>query len=216
MRVQDHWHKNFAQAQGISPSDPYFNSGVLLIDLVAWRREKIGELATSLAITHRDSIKYHDQCALNLALAGKFGILSPEWNHHYTPRGLRALIENYGPDIAVHLVYSPKIIHFAGSKKPWLHRSPGYKVREYHNYMKTVNPTFDPHQLPRVPGDRRHAVHRLLDWQVHSLPVHVRKKRVIKIFFALSATLYLNFFFSARSIFRRLKLVVGICSTRTR
>ncbi len=90
------------------PADaPYFNSGMLLIDLDRWRAEEIGQRAFDFAFEHADNIGLPDQDALNCVLVGRWLRLERRWN----------CISRQGevwPDPA-----EQAIIHFAGSSKPW-------------------------------------------------------------------------------------------------
>ncbi len=58
----------------------YFNSGVLLIDLKGWRREKIHHQVTDYARENAHRLQYVDQCSLNAVLRGRWLRLMPEWN----------------------------------------------------------------------------------------------------------------------------------------
>lgn len=100
----------------------YFNSGVLLMDLAAWRREGIHQLVTNYARENAHRLQYVDQCSLNAVLRGRWLRLMPEWNQQsdiykvvkkyhegssYTQQSMEAAI------------LAPKIVHFTGKKKPW-------------------------------------------------------------------------------------------------
>lgn len=63
---------------GVSPTHPYFNSGVLLADLAGWRDEEVGPRALALLRSHR--LPNGDQCALNTVLLGRIDRLDPRWN----------------------------------------------------------------------------------------------------------------------------------------
>src|SRR4051812_31654757 len=54
---------------GIDPSAPYFNSGLMLIDLARWREEEIEERTLDHIRTRPDDLYFLDQGALNAALA---------------------------------------------------------------------------------------------------------------------------------------------------
>lgn len=78
---------------------PYCNTGSLVLSLAALRRNGIAKLAISLAETYG----VHDQDALNLAARGRATILPDDWN----------LLPDHD------LCATPKLIHWAGAKKPW-------------------------------------------------------------------------------------------------
>jgi lipopolysaccharide biosynthesis glycosyltransferase len=66
------------------PSTPYFNSGVLLIDVERYQSEGILEKCLQLLTTHPEGLHRHDQSLLNLVLNGRWAELSPVWNWQYT------------------------------------------------------------------------------------------------------------------------------------
>lgn len=82
----------------------YFNSGVILMDLDAWRHRDIQAKALDIANENYDLLDQMDQDALNMVLAGDWLSLDPKWN---TSKG------NAGAD------FSDGIIHFLGKVKPW-------------------------------------------------------------------------------------------------
>lgn len=82
----------------------YFNSGVMVIDLDAWRRRQIQSKALDIALDNYDLLDQMDQDALNMVLAGDWVILDPKWN---TSKG------------KADANFSDGIIHFLGKVKPW-------------------------------------------------------------------------------------------------
>ncbi|MCP9796364.1 glycosyltransferase family 8 protein [Cyanobium sp. Lug-B] len=82
----------------------YFNSGVIVMDLDAWRRGHIQSKALTVAQDNYDLLDQMDQDALNIVLADDWLVLDPKWN---TSKG-RA-------DVG----FSDGIIHFLGKVKPW-------------------------------------------------------------------------------------------------
>ncbi len=82
----------------------YFNSGVIVMDLDAWRRQNIQSKALTIAQQNYDLLDQMDQDALNIVLQDDWVVLDPKWN---TSKG-RA---------DVH--FSDGIIHFLGKVKPW-------------------------------------------------------------------------------------------------
>lgn len=102
------------QQDGLNPGLPYFNSGVLLIDLDAWRRERVGEHAIEYLLAHRDDIRLFDQDALNAVAAGRWRQLDTVWNvTGYWRKPERRT--------GVHrdILTTARIRHFAGHGKPW-------------------------------------------------------------------------------------------------
>jgi lipopolysaccharide biosynthesis glycosyltransferase len=89
---------------GLDPAVPYFNSGVMLINLDRWRREGVFRRALDYLQHHPGQVYFWDQEALNAVLAGHWGCLDPRWN--WSP-------SLSGPEPA------PALVHFTGNLKPW-------------------------------------------------------------------------------------------------
>ena len=62
---------------GIDPGEKYFNAGVMIVDLAAWRRLGVTARAIDYLREHRESVTFWDQEGLNLALAGKWRQMDP-------------------------------------------------------------------------------------------------------------------------------------------
>lgn len=89
------------------PTDmPYFNSGVLLLDLDAWRERKFGARWRAIIRDRPQSIPTVDQTILNRMSAGSFKPLPRKFNAAY--------LAHYDPPD-----YDKAIFHFIGSPKPW-------------------------------------------------------------------------------------------------
>jgi lipopolysaccharide biosynthesis glycosyltransferase len=103
----------------------YFNSGVLLMDLVRCRAE---DLTTTMLGYVRDNaarLRFVDQDALNFAADDRWFRLERRWND---------LIYGYerGRDGAVE----PGIVHFAGAEKPWEESFPDAELKAlYQKYF---------------------------------------------------------------------------------
>lgn len=94
---------------GVPRVRDYFNAGVLLIDLHAWRRLCISDRTLEFLRAHPNS-PYSDQDALNAACDGHWKELDPTWNfqnHHATRIDRKPKAER------------PAIVHFITSTKPW-------------------------------------------------------------------------------------------------
>jgi lipopolysaccharide biosynthesis glycosyltransferase len=101
------------QRQRLDPGLPYFNSGVLLIDLTAWRHNRIGEQATRY-LAEADEINLFDQDALNAVLCGRWRPLDTVWNVTSYWRKEHRRTGRYQT-----ILDDARIRHFAGSGKPW-------------------------------------------------------------------------------------------------
>jgi lipopolysaccharide biosynthesis glycosyltransferase len=103
-------------------SAAYFNAGVQLIDLQAWRADDTGRRALDFLLEHRKLLRGRDQDALNCVLAGRWKPLPPTWNLHELPHCL--FLWERGALSAAELrqtFQNPKIVHFIGHWQPWGH-----------------------------------------------------------------------------------------------
>lgn len=128
--VRDYAYPTFATglphavtALGASPDTPYFNTGVLLLDLAAWRRDLITERAIEYVRMHGDTIRFADQDSLNAVAAGLVHELDPRWNVQLGTGRARTVLEHLRtPDEASGgtsgLRGRAAVIHFTGFK-PW-------------------------------------------------------------------------------------------------
>ena len=91
-----------AERLGLATSR-YFNSGVMLVDVPAWRAEGLGDAALKFAEEFTGALIMHDQDALNAATADRWLELPSQWNTW-----------------AIHADNAErKVIHFTMSPKPW-------------------------------------------------------------------------------------------------
>ena len=110
--VRDGWalfNKNGRDAREkrdiFDPASPYFNSGMLVIDLARFAAADIpGRLAELRAAGVLEKL-YYDQDMLNLIFAGDWVELDWRWN----------VID---PRMA-HQALHPKLLHFTGEQRPW-------------------------------------------------------------------------------------------------
>lgn len=121
---------------GLSASHFYFNSGVLLIDLAAWRREKITESALDFLTRFPGrAVRNHDQDVLNACLDGRVVYLSPHWNFMPYLRGTREHAEYAAIESGET---SPHIVHFAGKSKPWVASMPDDRWNTHYRVVRDV------------------------------------------------------------------------------
>ena len=101
------------RARGIPPNAPYFNCGVLMIDLARWRQRAITRRALQYLQTARERIDFLHQEALNAVLWNDWKPLDSRWNLLASHAG-----RSYESS-AAQFWRKPGIVHFAGRMKPW-------------------------------------------------------------------------------------------------
>jgi lipopolysaccharide biosynthesis glycosyltransferase len=109
---------------GLDEQARYFNAGVMVIDLAAWRSHETQQRALDYLRTHQETVMFWDQEGLNAVLAGRWTAIDETWNHNASvPRSANGRGSR------------PAIVHFAGSLKPWRYRT-NHPVRSlYYDYL---------------------------------------------------------------------------------
>jgi lipopolysaccharide biosynthesis glycosyltransferase len=102
--------RHVAQVLGNSHDAPYFNAGVILVNVEAWRREMITERAMEYLNNH--PAHFWDQSALNVVLHGKVLPLEERYN---TISNMR---KNW-PMLTGPYGSNKRLIHFVDYPKPW-------------------------------------------------------------------------------------------------
>lgn len=111
--------RNYRQL-GIPGSAPYFNSGVMVLNLRRWRDEQIESKLLACLRDNRKFVWCWDQYALNVVFAGQWGKLPSRWNQgtHLFEYPDESCVP-MEPDEYRQLLYEPAIIHFTTEFKPW-------------------------------------------------------------------------------------------------
>lgn len=107
---------------GRSASDYNFNTGVMLMDLALWRRDRIGHEAIEYARTHgnREHPINVDQESLNATAGRRMGSLDPRWNQQGELfQSANAIVLPYSSDIMRSVRTDPWIVHYSTHGKPW-------------------------------------------------------------------------------------------------
>lgn len=106
------------------PAAPYFNSGVMLIDVGCYQSERILDRCLEISRMHAHVLHRHDQSLLNLVLKGRWSEISPVWNWQYT-KASRFYVD----------LIEPRLIHFIGARKPWRDSSNELPARYRKSYI---------------------------------------------------------------------------------
>lgn len=128
------------------PTDQYYNSGVLLINLDFWRKHQLTRKFINYYETSKNILLYPDQDILNHCCKGFIFPLSHKYNLapvlHYFPR---YFIKKYqsayyckNKNEYIKILKSPSIIHFLGDERPWLHGNHN-PYRKLYNYYKSIS-----------------------------------------------------------------------------
>jgi lipopolysaccharide biosynthesis glycosyltransferase len=106
---------------GLSGPSSYFNSGVLLMNLEAMRRDGCSEALIECARSRLDELLWPDQDALNIVLGARRLALHPRWNLMNSILKFPWAEDFFPPGAIGGAVQRPGIIHFEGpaENKPW-------------------------------------------------------------------------------------------------
>lgn len=119
---------------GLSYQSPYFNGGVLFINLEYWRKHSV----ENKLFQYIDSCKidyFQDQDALNYVFKNKWLQLSPIWNK-INMQAIKGSVFKYPLDKKEYY-QNPIIIHYAwGAIKPWLNIHYLPNAVFYHTYLR--------------------------------------------------------------------------------
>lgn len=112
VRDQQQWRRPWRQVEEFRretlPVAPYFNAGVLLIDVDRFNAEDVLGASVSLMGRRPGSLLRHDQSVLNLVLRNRWRELSPVWNWQFTA------VTRFHMHAA-----EPRLVHFIGKNKHW-------------------------------------------------------------------------------------------------
>lgn len=123
---------------GLESINDYFNSGVMVLNLVAMRRDRIGEKILAVARERREELQWQDQDPFNIVFDGNWLHLSLRWNCqnslYFLPYGKR----QFGKEAVKSALDSPAVIHFEGPAmhKPWHRLCKHPHQKDYLQYRK--------------------------------------------------------------------------------
>lgn len=128
--VQDQVNPKIKESVGLLSTDQYFNSGLLLVDLIRWRELKIGNQALSFICRHQGKVIHHDQGVLNGLLYNDWIRLPLKYNVmtiHYIMDQARVIryFSDYSGFYSLQEIEeakaSPCILHYTPSftSRPW-------------------------------------------------------------------------------------------------
>lgn len=128
--VQDQVPSHVKTAVGVDANAPYFNSGLLLIDLKKWRQEHYGEKCLHLIEQFNGNVIHHDQGVLNGVFFHHWKRLPLKYNvmtihYFFSQRKIRKYYCDCSPfysETEINLsVSSPVVLHYTPSftSHPW-------------------------------------------------------------------------------------------------
>ncbi|MFC2254415.1 glycosyltransferase family 8 protein [Labrys portucalensis] len=166
--VPDHFRLDPARI-GFAGDEPYFNSGMLLIDVQRWRERDCERRVFDILAQSGEKLAWMDQDALNIALRGEVLFLGQRWN--WQPRCADVPAAFLDLEEAVYRRWraAPGIVHYTTSFKPW---NAGYRVHYSALFFGAAEASGIPSRLlpARAPargiGQRLLALKTGLRWRI--------------------------------------------------
>ncbi|MDD4353625.1 MAG: glycosyltransferase family 8 protein [Candidatus Nanoarchaeia archaeon] len=122
----------------LDPKKEYFNTGLMLINMNSWRKNKIGDKCIQITLENKVFLKCWDQYSLNIVLYNKWKKINSLWNYN-----------------ANFFTKKPYIIHYCSPKgKPLDIDYSGYFKSEFFSYLnktefKNLKPSINYNVLKR-------------------------------------------------------------------
>ena len=127
----------------LGEDDPYYNSGVLLVDLKQWREQEIQKKLLGFWKSKGGKLFASDQDVINGTLKGQIHTLMPRYNfftnyRYFSYRELTHLGKTYKAVTPRELQIAkrhPSIIHYMGDERPWIGGNHNYYGKWYRKYL---------------------------------------------------------------------------------
>ena len=154
---------------GLPGEEPYFNSGVLMINLKKWDEENVSDKCIDAIHRNNNKLVMDDQDALNGILYKKWGVLDPRWNvqlNWMENKNKTFKIEKLVHNIEINkIMKNPAITHYNVKKKPWEMGTKGIFRKRYLDYLKSSG-WFSKEEYYRYVFAKyaHHAVHECYDY----------------------------------------------------
>jgi lipopolysaccharide biosynthesis glycosyltransferase len=132
---------NRHEALQMNTTADYFNSGVLLMNLVHWRKNNLQKRVISFISENPNAIKFVDQCGLNAIVNGQWKKLPLKFNQLaaiYNKSDKDYFINCYSQSELYEAIHKPTIIHYTGFLKPWHLNSDHPFKNLYWDYLKVT------------------------------------------------------------------------------
>lgn len=131
----------------IKDSEYYINSGVLLINLAAWRDMQIEIEIRNYIDKNAKKLFASDQDVINAVLKNKIQYLDPSYNYCntfyiYPYKTIYKLVNNpsyYDETTYMKAISHPKIIHFLGEDRPW-RKGSTHKYKDQFDFYRLQTP----------------------------------------------------------------------------
>ena len=173
---------------------PYYNSGVLLMNLNVWRNENICDKLIQFMNNNPDKCLYPDQDAINSVLQNSIVSMPYKYNFQerwYEPKQYWLMHRNKWAAID-EAKKAPSILHYTGPQKPWMAGCSHPLADLYFKYRKTFIPNSDNIEEEKIKTQQKHARNRA-DEERRRRHKHIRRANLFTILFAIETLLVLTY-----------------------
>ena len=115
---------------------PYFNSGVMFLNLRKWREDNTVEAVLKFIEENHERLLYHDQDALNAILHNKWLHMDAKWNVQTSMLFIKQKNECANYINLQNALKKPFVIHYTGRGKPWNYISIHPFRNNYYRYLQ--------------------------------------------------------------------------------
>ena len=116
-QVGDSQISDILTSYGLHKTDPYFNAGVVLLNIKRWKSEGLGEQMLDLIASDGERFIYRNQTPMNIVLRGQWQEVDPTWN----VTSSAFFDTDHSPE---SILSTAKILHFT-------HENPGTPLCEH-------------------------------------------------------------------------------------
>ena len=168
--------EKYYELLGLNKKSLYCNSGVLLFDLVKWRKEKMGEKVKEYVHKNNGYVFFMEQTVLNAVSQGKIKILDPRYNIYTMMQTLsyedivklRKVKRYYSKSEIEEALINPILVHMTSSflvvNRPWCKVTSHPMKKIYRNYAR-LTPWGD-----SMEKDKRTIEKKVIDLFVQHMP----------------------------------------------
>lgn len=136
-------YKAVKESIDLKEEDPYYNSGVLLVDLEAWRAGGTQQKLLDYWQSKDGKLFASDQDVINGALKGRIKSLPPEYNfftnyRYFSYGDLKQHCPSYEgvtEEMFVTAKRHPAVIHYMGDERPWIAGNLNHYRKAYETYL---------------------------------------------------------------------------------
>lgn len=163
---------------GLDSKGFYFNSGVMVLDLAAWRTGNRSEQLLECLQDNAAHVWCWDQYALNVVFSECWGALPLAWNfgaHAYDYAAVPGLagLSPLLPEQYQEMLATPKLIHYTTEIKPWHYYSFHPLTKTFFDYLAlTPWSTW----RPKKPGFKTWWHVQTFRWQKHLMAMTRRMR----------------------------------------